>query len=262
MKQLLLILTLLLGGCMFESYPMDHFTEEQKILVKAIQAGDLDKVKNLAPTTDLTLKSDKSIPILTAAIYEAMDDIKSDKPTRRLQIITELVRAGAPLNQRGDFTETPLNMALMQEHPALLEAMLAGGLDPNYIIDGAPIIFDVLSNYKLGSVEALVKYGADIHVKPGAAGGMTPAQSAVVTAPKVSYYLVTVGADLHAYNDFTGKTFAMTVFNKEKILKEGIDDVKNGRAKGKLEVLEGNLVAIQKIKAIMIEKGIPWPPKK
>ncbi|WP_424409269.1 hypothetical protein [Pasteurella sp. PK-2025] len=250
----------LIGGCMPESYPLNGFSEEQKVLVKAIKAADVDKVRELAAKTDLDLVSEKSVPLLTAAIYEAMGDLKSDKPTKRLQIITELVRAGANV-KRGGIFDSPLDIALAQEHPALLEAMLAGGLEPNYMVDGGPIIFDVLSNYKLGSVKALIKYGANIDLKTRATGGLTAAQTAIVVAPKVSYYLVTMGASIYESDDFTGKTFAMSVFRMEKSLKEDVDDVRSGRYKGNLEVIEGNLDAVQKIKAIMIEKGIEWPPK-
>ena len=95
--------------------------------MKAIKAADVEKVKELVKVTDLEMKNDQSLPILTAAMFEAMGDLKSDKPTKRLQIITELVRAGAKVNKGGIFLDTPLAIALAQEHPALLEAMLAGG---------------------------------------------------------------------------------------------------------------------------------------
>ncbi|WP_424401700.1 ankyrin repeat domain-containing protein [Pasteurella sp. PK-2025] len=253
----------LIGGCMPESYPLNGFSEEQKVLVKAIKAADVDKVRELVAKTDLDLVSEKSVPLLTAAIYEALGDLKSDKPTRHLQVITELVRAGAPVDKRGDFGETPLSLALMQEHPALLRAMLEGGLDPNFRIQnshgGTPIMFRVLSNYKLESVKLLVKYGADMDLM--LSNGETLAHEAITVAPQVAYYLVSIGATIHSKNKFTGKTFAMSVFNEEKSLKEDVDDVKSGRYKGNLEVIQGDLDAVQKIKAIMIEKGIEWPPK-
>lgn len=261
----LLFMLFLIGGCMPASYPLDGFSEEQKVLVKAIKSADVDKVRELAAKTDLDLVSDKSVPLLTAAIYEALDDLKSDTPTRHLQVITELVRAGAPLDKQGDLGETPLSLALMSEHPALLRAMLEGGLDPNFRLKNnhdVPIIFEVLDNDKLESVKLLVKYGADIDAQTDATAGQTPAHTAITLNAQVSYYLVSIGADLHNKNKFNGKTFAMSVFNKEKFLKEDFDDVKSGRYKGNLDVIQGNLEAVQKIKAIMIEKGIQWPPVK
>ncbi|WP_424401698.1 ankyrin repeat domain-containing protein [Pasteurella sp. PK-2025] len=258
-----LFMLFLIGGCMPASYPLDGFSEEQKVLVKAIKAADVDKVRELVAKTDLDLVSEKSVPLLTAAIYEALGDLKSDKPTRHLQVITELVRAGAPVDKRGDFGETPLSLALMQEHPALLRAMLEGGLDPNFRIQnshgGTPIMFRVLSNYKLESVKLLVKYGADMDLM--LSNGETLAHEAITVAPQVAYYLVSIGATIHSKNKFTGKTFAMSVFNTEKSLQESIIRIKSGKSEGYLEVIEGNLEAVQKIKAIMIEKGIEWPPK-
>lgn len=247
------------------SYPLDGFSEEQKVLVKAIKSADVDKVRELAAKTDLDLVSDKSVPLLTAAIYEALDDLKSDTPTRHLQVITELVRAGAPLDKQGDLGETPLSLALMSEHPALLRAMLEGGLDPNFRLKNnhdVPIIFEVLDNDKLESVKLLVKYGADIDAQTDATAGQTPAHTAITLNAQVSYYLVSIGADLHNKNKFNGKTFAMSVFNKEKSLQESIIRIKSGKTEGYLHVIEGNLEAVQKIKAIMIEKGIQWPPVK
>lgn len=247
------------------SYPLDGFSEEQKVLVKAIKSANVDKVRELAAKTDLDLVSDKSVPLLTAAIYEALGDLKSDTPTRHLQVITELVRAGAPLDKRGDLGETPLSLALMSEHPALLRAMLEGGLDPNFRLKNnhdVPIIFEVLDNDKLESVKLLVKYGADIDAQTDATAGQTPAHTAITLNAQVSYYLVSIGADLHNKNKFNGKTFAMSVFNKEKSLQESITRIKSGKTEGYLHVIEGNLEAVQKIKAIMIEKGIQWPPVK
>lgn len=261
----LLFMLFLIGGCMPASYPLDGFSEEQKVLVKAIKSADVDKVRELAAKTDLDLVSDKSVPLLTAAIYEALDDLKSDTPTRHLQVITELVRAGAPLDKQGYLGETPLSLALMSEHPALLRAMLEGGLDPNFRLKNnhdVPIIFEVLDNDKLESVKLLVKYGADIDAQTDATAGQTPAHTAITLNAQVSYYLVSIGADLHNKNKFNGKTFAMSVFNKEKSLQESITRIKSGKTEGYLHVIEGNLEAVQKIKAIMIEKGIQWPPVK
>ncbi|MBF0752616.1 MULTISPECIES: hypothetical protein [unclassified Pasteurella] len=260
MKQVFLMLVLLvgLGGCMENSYPLDGFSEEQKVLVKAIKAADVEKVKELVKVTDLEMKNDQSLPILTAAMFEAMGDLKSDKPTKRLQIITELVRAGAKVNKGGVFLDSPLTIAFAQEHPALLEAMLAGGLDPNLMDEYSPIIFEIRSNYKLDLMKVLVKYGANIEAK--STSGKNPAHATIITAPKLSYYLVSIGTDVHNV-DKNGRSFAMSVFRMEKSLKEDFDDVKSGRYKGNLDVIQENLEAVQKIKAIMIEKGIEWTPK-
>ena len=261
MKYLWLIFILfLLGGCMPASYPLDGFSEPQKVLVKAIKDGDVEKVKELATKTDLDLMSDNSIPLVTAAIYEALDDLQNDTSTGRLQVVMELVRAGAPIDKRGNFEETPLNMALIQEHPALLKAMLEGGLDPNFRIKNnydVPIIFRVLSDYKLESLKLLVKYGADIELKDS--NGETPAHDAIAVAPQISYYLVSIGANIYNKNKLTGKTFAMSVFNKEKSLQESVARIKSGKTKGDLKTIEADLDAVRKIKSIMIDKGIVWP---
>ena len=261
MKRVFFILILFWGleGCKDNNYPLDGFTDKQKVLVKAIKAADVEKVKELVKVTDLEMKNDQSLPILTAAMFEAMGDLKSDKPTKRLQVITELVKAGAEVNKGGIFVDSPLTIALAQEHPALLEAMLAGGLDPNFVKERSPIIFEIRSNYKLDLMKVLVKYGANIEAKDTV--GETAAHANIVTAPKISYYLVSLGANLDSQNKYTGKTFAMSVFEMEKSFAKSVENIKTGKRDGFIQVAEGNLDAVQKIKAIMIEKGIEWPPK-
>ncbi|MDU8925631.1 hypothetical protein RYD26_12145 [Pasteurellaceae bacterium LIM206] len=262
-KLLILCLLLLVGGCMRnDSYPLDNFSPEQKVLVKAIQKGDLDQVKVLIPKTNLNLWKKDSIPLLTAAFIDAIPDKANDNITPRLQIVTELMRGGAPFTVTAGFPESPLGIALAQEHPAFLKAMLEGGLDPNYQQEGATIIFDTLSNRKLELVKLLVKSGANIEFKSSATGGETPAYSAMWgIAPRVSWYLVSIGANTNVMNAFGTRSFAMATYIAEKDLLESIARIKAG-GEGDLNALQEDLDAVQKVKAVMIERGQEWPPKK
>ncbi len=264
MKKLFSIVgAILLGGNMSAnaapSYPLDGFTAEQKVLVKAIQKTDVEQVKKLVKQTDLSLHDKKkSIPLLTVAMIEAMPDIKSTVMTPRLQIVTELMKAGASFTDTAGYSSSPLDIALLA-NPGLLLALLEGGLDPNYQEQFAPIIFRLDTDDKLESLKILIKYGADVNAKDSV--GENPAHAAIKgIGEKISYYLVTQGSDV--FNEAgvrTPRTFAKAVYNTEKTLIEDVNRIKNG-AKGSLKNVEEKLEAAQKIKAIMIQKGIKWPP--
>ncbi len=264
-KLFLVISTILLGGNMSAnaspSYPLDGFTAEQKVLVKAIQKTDVEQVKILAKKTDLSLyDKEKSIPLLSVAMFEAMPDIKSTVITPRLQIVTELMKAGASFTEKGGFTYTPLKMALL-ENPGLLLALLEGGLDPNYMGEFAPIIFELLNDEKLESLKILIKYGANINSKDSV--GKNPAHAAMrgYGGERTSYYLVFKGADVINQTNLTNpKTFSHAVYTRENTLLKDIKHIKTKGDSKKLVLWEEKLEAVKKIKAIMIEKGIKWPP--
>ncbi|SUB52154.1 ankyrin repeat domain-containing protein [Pasteurella testudinis] len=221
----------------------------------------------MAVTTDLKTLSKRGLPILTVAMYEARGDRNSNKSTPRLDIITELMKAGVPFDQRGEFSDSPLIIALAQEHPAFLHAMLKGGLDPNFKIKGGdgkralPIIFRLYSDYKLESLKLLIKFGADFNVRDSA--GETPAFSAINgIGPEISSYLVSIGADIDVVNKYSQESFAMATFKAEKFLTEEVAGIKSGLYKGDLAMYERRLEAVKQVKAIMIERGQQWPPEK
>ncbi|SUB52155.1 ankyrin repeat domain-containing protein [Pasteurella testudinis] len=257
---LLLSILFLLMACK-PVYSVTDFSTEQQPLIRAIQKGNVEQVKNLAVTTDLKTLSKRGLPILTVAMYEARGDRNSDKSTPRLDIITELMKAGVPFDQRGEFSDSPLSIALAQEHPAFLQAMLEGGLEPNYIQGFSAIIFQLLSDDKLDIVKILIDFGADIEMKNS--GGETPAFSAMKgIGQEISSYLVSIGAETDVINDLNTRTFAMATFKAEKFSTEAIARIKSGLHKGNLAMFERRLKAIKQVKAIMIERGQQWPPEK
>ncbi len=247
-----------------ENYSLAGFTEEQKVLVGAIQQGNLEQVKELAKKTDLSLQQEKSLPLLMIAMFEAREDLKSTEQTTRLEIVSELMRAGAPFDKRGGFRASPLAIALDSAYTAYLRALLEGGLAPNYVMNGfsSPILFRILDDHKLELVKLLVKYGADVNAKDTV--GANTAHDAMYShsSPKVSYYLVSQGAEITSVAQYVPPmSFAMLVYRKEKHFLSAIEAIKAGRSIYPLEKAKENLEYTQKIKAIMIEKGIQWPPE-
>ncbi len=266
LKRLLIILGLMVLGWHMSanaapSYPLDGFTAEQKVLVKAIQKTDVEQVKKLVKQTDLSLHDKKkSIPLLTVAMFEALPDIKSTVMTPRLQIVTELMKAGASYTDTAGYPDSPLEMALW-ENPGLLLALLEGGLDPNYQEEFAPIIFRLDTDDKLESLKILVKYGADVNAKDRV--GENPAHAAIRThnGALISYYLISHGADvINQTNLSNPRSFANAVYIRENSLLKDIEYIKNKGDSKKLALWNEKLEAVQKIKAIMIQKGIKWPP--
>ncbi len=261
----------LLGGVMVNKievsnryYSLEGFSEEQKVLVGAIQQGDLAQVKELVKKTDLQLLGKESLPLLTVAMFEAREDRKSTEQTTRLEIVTELMRVGAPFDKRGRFRMSPLAIALDSDYTAYLRSLLEGGLDPNYKIEkfNETIIFDLLADEKIEHLKLLVKFGADVNAKDSK--GANVAQDAMYshTSPKVSYYLISQGADVASVAQYARPiSFAMLIYREEKHLFEVIEAIKAGRSGYPLEKAKENLEYTQKIKAIMIEKGIQWPPE-
>ncbi len=266
LKRLLIILGLMVFGWHMSanaapSYPLDGFTAEQKVLVKAIQKTDVEQVKKLVKQTDLSLHDKKkSIPLLTVAMIEAMPDIKSTVMTPRLQIVTELMKAGASFTDTAGYSSSPLNIALLA-NPGLLLALLEGGLDPNYMGQFSPIIFKLDTDDKLESLKILIKYGADVNAKNSV--GENPAHAAIRTHNGflTSYYLISKGSDvINQTNLSNPRSFAKAIYIKENTLLKDIEYFKNKKDSKKLVIWEEKLEIIRRIKAIMIQKGIKWPP--
>ncbi|MGF6657453.1 hypothetical protein OKW34_008043 [Paraburkholderia youngii] len=136
----------------------DFFSGPQLELAQAIERGDMEQVRRLAPKTDLNTPGRKNMTMLFFAFQEALQ-----RDPHRLAVASEVVKAGAdPLQEVPDFGD-PLGVMLNSSHPEFLRAMLDGGVDPNLISEGTPIIFDVAKESTSGSLKLLVERGADVN---------------------------------------------------------------------------------------------------
>ena len=75
-----------------QTFRLGNFSGPQLAMAKAIQAADRESVLRLAKDTDLNSPGKEQLTLLFFAINESM---YNDNPPKRLNIITELVRAGA-----------------------------------------------------------------------------------------------------------------------------------------------------------------------
>jgi hypothetical protein len=77
--------------------PEKYFTGSQLILAKAIQSADREAILHLAKETDLNRPGAEELTLLFFAMNECF---YNNNPPERLQIITDLVHAGADPHSR------------------------------------------------------------------------------------------------------------------------------------------------------------------
>lgn len=266
-KKLVIILLILGGYYIIQSINANRvastFSANQIPLVKAIINGNLEKVKELAPKTDLKSFSSDGTPIMYIAVKKALVDKNSDVQTPRLKIITELVRAGAPYDYRGSRSLGPARIMLFQEHPAMLKAFLNGGFSPNFDYPNeknpSPIIFEFDTNYELEVLKTLVEAGANIDPKDSQ--GATPATEGLRMGAKVTYYLLSKGASTDIVTK-DGFSFAMRLYSRLNSQRDDIASVKMGKGSGNMPLMQERLQDLEKIRDdFFIAKGYKWPPK-
>src|SRR5262249_46390299 len=89
-----------------------------------------------------------------------------DEAPARLQIMTDLVRAGADVHHVVPDLASALGLALMAPGPGLLRAMLDGGVSPDVKIGGdLPALARVSAEPTEASMKLLLEYGADVNAR-------------------------------------------------------------------------------------------------
>ena len=121
------------------------------------------------------------------------------------EVIGLLLHAGAVVNARDAFDDTPLEAALSTEasDPALIEVLLAAGTDPN--MSGLTLLHSAVYEAEDTTVlKMLIEAGAELEGRtmrtPHSTGGRTPLPTAVGSAadPVAIAALLETGADMGA----------------------------------------------------------------
>jgi hypothetical protein len=228
----------------FKQYPPDDFfSGQQLILAQAIRDGDLARVKELAPKTDLNTPGAKNTTLLLFAGQEVVP-VKTDAANPRYRIITELVKGGARSDEPvGVDGESVVYTALRADTPNLLRALLDGGLNPNLRRDGAPIIFDATENRLLPQLRVLVEHKADVNLRDSL-GKTALFDAASIRQWDAVDYLLANGANPKAV-DQLGVSFAWI------LQKQLTDHTAPGTP---------DMDRIEAIRRQIVSAGVQWPP--
>ncbi|WP_200551725.1 ankyrin repeat domain-containing protein [Kosakonia sp. LAM2021] len=201
--------------------PEKYFSGPQLILAKAIQAADSGSVLRLSKVTDLNTPGNEQLTLLFFALNEAMYNGNAQK---RLDIVTELVRAGAdPQQAQPNMPGTPAQMMAMGDKDIWLKALIDGGLDPNSRdkLLNVPLIFSALNSKNTGTLALLIARGADVNIRDTL--GNTPLVDAFFKADldKVDF-LLEHGANPNPVNK-QGRSFSQMVDRHLQQIKQGTE---------------------------------------
>ncbi len=163
---LALLFTFMIQGCKqtMDLNPQDYFSGQQLELAKAIEQGEVSEVKKLAPETDLNKPGQQDMTLLFWALSNAINDKKT---APQLEIITDLVKAGAdPLQPRPAGGSSPAEFVLQGDSGDWINALLAGGLSPDAKdkVHHDPIIMETIKAKNTETLKAMLDRGANINV--------------------------------------------------------------------------------------------------
>ncbi|AOJ17490.1 ankyrin repeat domain-containing protein [Burkholderia vietnamiensis] len=229
----------------FKRYaPEDFFSGQQLALAQAIHDGDLNRVQQLAPKTDLNAPGAKNTTLLSYAVQEIVP-VKNDASNTRYQIISALLKNGAdPKAPVGASGGTVVDVALRADTPNLLRVLLDGGLDPNWRPSGdTPMIFEVAENKLLPQLKLLVEHKANVNLRDSLR------TTAIFDATSLQQwdavdYLLAHGADPKVVDE-TGVSYGWVLQNT--LEKHTTPD---SPARARIDAIRRKIVAA----------GAPWPP--
>ncbi|WP_438011719.1 ankyrin repeat domain-containing protein [Sorangium sp. So ce321] len=183
--------------------PDRFFLGPQRELARAIAAADLAAVRALAPATDLDTPGAEDMTLLVFAMHRA-----SGLEPERLQIVAELVRAGADVHHVVPGLSSALDLALLAQSPELLRAMLDGGVSPDARVGRGhtPALFRAAAEPTAANMRLLLDRGADVNARDSLG---TPAITYALRALQLDQVeqLLDRGADPGAVNRL-GQSFA------------------------------------------------------
>ena len=177
------------------------FTTEPAVsLARAVQVGDLDRVRRLVSTgTPVDVKG-----------YQGATPIYWALRTGAAQSFRLLLELGADPNGILENGSTVLHMSVVNPNPIYLAMLLRAGANPNLREPGdlqlTPLFYAIPVNSTLGDfdrVRMLVEAGADVNRTSGL-GGVVLLDAAAAMRYDIVFYLLTLGADPGADNDDKG----------------------------------------------------------
>lgn len=178
------------------------FTDPQAArLAAAIADGDLTRVRELAGTTDLSVRGDKQVTLLQWALLN-----------RSLESLKALLEAGADAAQAGVDGDTVVHLAAMADDPVYLRLLLDRKTNPNAVnaLSGANALRSALMGERAEQFRMLLKAGADPN-HADKMGNNALHVAGQVNEPARALELLEAGADPTARNA-QGVTFQRYLF--------------------------------------------------
>lgn len=233
-----LFVVLGLTGCnaMSNPTPEELFTGKQYDAARAIQAGDMERLRRLAgEMEDIDAPGEKGMTLLWYAIQE--DSLDS------IRVLVDL--GSQPDAQIVSGIGSAIDYAIFHDDTRFLEAMLDGGLDVDHRLDESLTLLHRAAGPGGGvdHVQALIDRGAAINARSRV--NVTPLLEAINTSkPDVAEYLVEQGADVNA---ITGRG-ASVLYSVQSIIdrQQPGSDMRQD---------------YERLRDLMIEKGAKHPPE-
>ena len=224
-----------------KNYSAEEFFSGRSLeIARAIDAGNMDLVRKLAPGVDLAATGQKGMTLMWFAILR-----------RNYPAVETLVALGVdPDKQVAKGIGSALYLTMIpskdpndQTGIRLFRAMLDGGLSPNYKTKDDDILLQrvIGTGGSLAAVQLLVERGADINARDGIGG--TALSDATLTKPDIALYLVNHGANINSF-DVTGVSVTWSVYDE-------LED------RGQEDPLRPKY---EQLRDLMIQKGAKWPP--
>jgi len=169
-KVFVLFFVLFLQGCEknMEYKPQDFFEGSQLEIAQLIYDGNellLKQKLEKVGREELNRPAQAEMTLLFWSVLNAPND---NITPARLQIITDLVRAGAdPLQPRAKGGSSPAEFVLKGNNGVWIKAMLDGGLSPDARdkVFNEPIIFETVKAKNTETLKVMLDYGADINIR-------------------------------------------------------------------------------------------------
>jgi uncharacterized protein len=255
-------------GCnMKTASPNQYFDGPYLLAAEAIDSGNEDEFRTSIAHLDVNELGRKRMSLLWYAILQ-----------KNYTAIRDLLAAGyRPDEPEVSGPGTPLDAALTWDDVRLLQAMLDGGLSPDYRDEHGTTLLQraIYGEKAFDHIRLLVERGADINVR-SSIGSTVLLQAIDLWQPEIAIYLVEHGADINAHL-MSGTSIAWSVQKgierldpqaKQAPITAFITD-DDGKRTSTVEIPpapglspEGQAL-LQKYKglrALMIEKGVKFPP--
>lgn len=151
------VIALLSNGSAMTS-PETYFSGSQLLLAKVIVSGDRNAVASLAKETELNKPGRQDMTLLFYALNAARK-----KDAKHLNVITELVKAGANPLQEVAGLGSVANVAASSDSSVFIEALINGGMSPNAMSFDQPIIFSAANENSFEVLKFLLDSGANVN---------------------------------------------------------------------------------------------------